>query len=160
MPSRILDRPARVALVDCSIEIDAARETCFRAFVDDVAEWFFEKEETKHTQPTRLEPRVGGRFFIDLGGGDANLLGIITMIKTPREIRMTGDCTIPQAFVGSATVRFDDREGGTRISVDQRLSGEFDDSLPAALDGGWMEGLRQLKRFVESARVGAAAKPR
>ena len=40
--------------------------------------------------------------------------------------------------------------GGTRLTILHRMSGEFPDDFPAAFDDGWMHGLQELKKLVES----------
>ncbi len=108
MPVTLSDRPARIALVECSIQIAASRKRCFRAFFRDVEDWFYESEESRKTRPARIEPKLGGRFFIESDNGDRNLLANVTLIKRNREIRLRGDFTIPHAFIANVTIRFED----------------------------------------------------
>jgi uncharacterized protein YndB with AHSA1/START domain len=150
MGHRIEDGAGQVARVECTVDVSASRSRCFDAFVNETAEWFYETEATRQSRRAVLEPTLGGRFFIRSENGDENLLALVTMLKRDRELRLRGDFTIPQAFVANVTVRFDDAEGGTRISVEHRMAGEFDDDLPAGFDEGWTDGLEKLKRHVET----------
>lgn len=145
---------ARVAVVETEIEIAARVPTVFDAWFEDTAEWFFESEDSKSVRPAVCERRVGGRFYMDLSQqfapGDQNTLATVTMIKTNREIRLRGDCTIPSAFVANMTIRFEETGGGTRVKVSHRMCGEFDDDLPKGFEEGWYDGLEKLKALVES----------
>lgn len=149
MGTRILDVPARIALVEVSIEIDAAREKVFRSFLEDTADWFYESEETKASKPTTIDPRVGGVFSIKHDNGDENMLAFVTLIKKNKELRFKGDCTMPQAFTANMTVKFEDAGKGTKVTVDHRMCGEFSDDLPAGFEEGWLDGLEKLKALVE-----------
>jgi len=160
MGIKLLDQPARVAIVEAQIDIKADRERVFRSFLEDTADWFYESEESRKTRPARIEPRVGGLFTIDYDNGDRNMIAMVTMIKKNREVRLRGDCTIPQAFVANMTVKFEDLPtasgagvspaSGARVSVTHRMAGEFDDDLPAGFEEGWADGLEKLKSLVEA----------
>jgi len=129
-------------------------------FFEDTAEWFYESEETKTKNPVRIEAKVGGLFTINYENGDQNMIAMVTMIKKNREVRLRGDCTIPQAFVANMTVKFEDLPtdsgagvspaSGARVSVTHRMAGEFDDDLPAGFEEGWADGLEKLKSLVEA----------
>ena len=149
MGTQVLDKAARIAVVQTQIEIAAPRGAVYRAFIERPGDWFYESEETRRSSPTRLEPRVGGRFSMVHENGDENLIATVTMLKRDRKIRLRGDCTIPQAFIANMTVSFEDAGAGTRVSVDHRMCGEFDDDLPEGFREGWGDGLGKLKALVE-----------
>jgi uncharacterized protein YndB with AHSA1/START domain len=150
MPHRILEAPARAAVVESSIEIEASPERCFDVFFDGIRDWFFETEETKSVRPARIERKLGGRFYVEYADGTENLLAIVTMIKPGRELRLKGDFTVPQAFTANVTVRFQAGSSGTLVAIEHRMSGEFDEDIPAGFDEGWTDGLEKLKTLVES----------
>ncbi|MCB9844753.1 MAG: SRPBCC domain-containing protein [Phycisphaeraceae bacterium] len=150
MATKLLDRPARIAVIDMSIDVHAPRDRVWQAFINETASWFYESEQTRTTHPSVLEPSLGGRFFIQTAGTqDENLLAMITCIKPPREIRLKGDFTIPQAFVANVTVKFQESGDATRITLTHRMAGDFDDDLPSGFDEGWLDGLQKLKRLLE-----------
>lgn len=150
MGAKFLDQPARVAVSEIEIVIDAPKEVVYRAWFDDPNLWFYESEESKLKTPTRVEERIGGRFYIELPGGGFNVIGEITMIKPNQKIRLRGDCTMPQAVLMNMTVAFEEVGGKTRVSVDHRMSGEITDGMPDEFVEGWMDGLVKLKALVES----------
>ncbi len=148
--SKTLDAPPRTAIINLSIDIDSDRETVFSTFLEEPHDWFYESEESRKTKKTILEPKLGGRFYIRTEtSGDENLIATVTMIKPNRELRMRGDCTIPNAFIANMTVKFTDEGAGTRVAIEHRMMGEFDDELPAGFDEGWLDGLQKLKTLVE-----------
>ncbi len=150
MSSEILATPARVAVVDCAIEIQAPREEVYRAFLHRPSEWFCDRSQTPPEQPCILEPVLGGRMFLRTrANGDENLMAFVTLLKENREVRLRGDFTVPQAFVANVTIRFEDIDGGTRVSIHHRMAGDFSDDMPPGFDEGWTDALRQLKEIIE-----------
>lgn len=149
MGVKFTDRPVRSAHVVCEITIDAPRERVYRAWFDRTADWFYEKEPGLHDGASHCEEKLGGKFYMDVPGGGFNVLGEVTMIKPGRKIRLRGDCTMPDAFIANMTIAFEDAGAGTRVSVDHRMSGDFDDNLPAEFEEGWMDGLTKLKALAE-----------
>lgn len=150
MGAKFLDQPARVAVSEIEIDIDAPKEAVYRAWFDDPNLWFYESEEKSRITPTRVEERLGGRFYIELPDGGFNVIGEITMLKPNHKIRMRGDCTMPQAVLMNMTIAFEESGGTTTVSVDHRMSGEIPDDFPDGFVEGWMDGLVKLKALVES----------
>ncbi|MEO1008437.1 MAG: metalloregulator ArsR/SmtB family transcription factor [Planctomycetota bacterium] len=141
-------------IIQTEIEIDAPAERVFDAYFADAHNWFYESEESRRHTKTIFERELGGRFYLetvrDDGQVDRNLMGIVTLIRPNRKIRLRGDCTIPSAFVANMTIAFEERDGRTVVSVEHRMAGEFDEDLPAGFEEGWQDGLQKLKALVES----------
>jgi len=150
MSAKISDRPARIATVQTQIDINAKKETVFEAWFEDTHKWFFETEDDITKRPARCDRELGGHFYMELPDGGFNSLAEITMIKPNKSIRMRGDCTIPSAMVINMTITFEEEAGVTTVKVDHRMSGEFDDDLPAGFEEGWLDGLQKLKVLVEA----------
>ena len=148
--AKISDKPARIAHVQTQIDIKAKKETVFDLWFESPDQWFYENEESKTATPTRCERKIGGHFYIELPAGGFNTIAQITMIKPNKSIRMRGDCTIPSAMVCNMTITFEETNGITTVKVDHRMSGEFDDDLPAGFEEGWTDGLQKLKQLAES----------
>lgn len=148
MSVKISQQSARIAVVTTEIEIDAPKETVYRAWFDQPESWFYENEESKLKAPTRCQEELGGRFYMELPNNGFNVIGEMTMIKPNHKIRMRGDCTMPSAVLMNMTVTFEENDGKTRVSVDHRMMGEFDDSAPAEFEAGWLDGLTKLKALL------------
>lgn len=153
MGVKFAERAVRTAHVVCEVVIDAPREQVYRAWFDRTADWFYEKEPGQHDGASHCEETMGGKFYMDVPGGGFNVLGEVTMIKPGKKIRLRGDCTIPDAFVANMTIAFEDAgqgaKKGTKVTVDHRMSGDFDDDLPAGFEEGWTDGLTKLKALLE-----------
>ncbi len=149
MGTKLLDAPARVAVAETAVDINAPRERVFDAFFEDTANWFYENEQTRESQPSRIERRVGGVFSMKYANGDENMLGIVTMIKEGKKIRLRGDCTMPGAVIMNITVSFEDQGDGCRVSISHRMAGEFGDTDPTEFEAGWADGLSKLKTLCE-----------
>lgn len=152
MGVKLLEQPARVAQVVCEIEINAPREAVYRAWFDDVNNWFYENEEAQKTRPTRCEEKIGGKFYLEYPNGGFNIIGELTMIKKNEKIRMRGDCTMPDAMIANMTISFTTEGAGTKVKVEHKMFGEFDDSTPGGFEEGWMDGLVKLKELLETRR--------
>ena len=151
MATTRIDNACRAAIVNCEIEIGAGAKQCYHSFFDGIGDWFYEDEETRKSRPSRIEEQLGGRFYIEEPEtGNQNLLAIVTMLKPNRAIRLRGDFTIPQAFVANVMIRFEAIDDArTRVTIEHRMAGEFDEDLPAGFDEGWMDGLEKLKVLIE-----------
>ena len=153
MGTKLAAAECKVAVVETGIEINASREKVFETFLNDAGEWFYESEASKKTGPVRIEPFVGGKFSIVYDNGDENLLAMVTLIKKNKELRLSGDYTMPNAFIANVTVKFTDEGsgvgGGCKVAIHHRMAGEFDDDLPAGFEEGWQDGLDKLKALVE-----------
>ncbi len=149
MTTKFIDTPARVAVATTSIDIDAPKAKVFDAFLNNPNGWFYENEESRKNTPTRCEPRLGGKFYIEYPSNGFNVLGEITMIKHEHKIRMRGDCTMPQAVLMNMTISFEEIGSGTRVTIDHRMMGELEDSWAQEFEHGWSDGLEKLKSLME-----------
>lgn len=140
-------------VVQTEITIDASPERVYDLFFERPNDWFYESEESRKTQTTIAERRIGGHFYLETkrpdGPPDENVIGTITMLKPGRKIRMRGDCTVPNAFIANMTIAFEPAGNGTRVNVEHRMAGEYDEDLPAGFEEGWQDGLQKLKALCE-----------
>lgn len=149
MGTKLIDKPARVAMVETMIEIAAAPRVVFDRFFDDTKDWFYETEESRATRSTVVERRVGGKMSIVHHNGDENMMAWVTLIKEGREIRLKGDFTAREAMFANVTIKFEAAGEGCRVSISHRMVGEFPDSMPGDFEEGWLDGLQKLKRLCE-----------
>jgi len=150
MTTKMMEQSARVAHAEIEIVIKAPKEEVYNAWFEDTSAWFYHSEETKNSQPTHCEQRMGGKFYTALPDGGFNVLGELTMIKPNEKIRIRGDCTMPMAVLVNITVAFEEVDGGTRVSIDHRMAGEVADGMAKDFEAGWLDGLTKLKGLVES----------
>ena len=150
MSTKMIEQAARLAEAHIEITINAPRNEVYRAWFDDTSEWFYHSKETKSTQPTLCEERMGGKFYTALPDNGFNVLGEITMLKPNHKIRIKGDCTMPSAVIMNMTIAFEDTNDGTKVSVDHRMAGEIYDGMAEEFEEGWLDGLQKLKACMES----------
>lgn len=150
MTTKTIDSPARIAVATCEVHIAATPAEVYDLFLNRPDAWFYENEQSRASTPTRCQNEIGGKFYIELPDNGFNTIGEITMLKPGKKIRMRGDCTLPQAVLMNMTIAFDETESGTRVSIDHRMFGEFDDTTPAEFEAGWQDGLDKLKQLAES----------
>lgn len=150
MGTKTIDMPARIAQVHCELQVSASPMKVYELFLNEAHNWFYENEESKVKTPTRCEGEIGGKFYIELPDGGFNTIGEITMLKPGKKIRMRGDCTMPQAVLMNMTIAFEDSDGGTRVSVEHHMMGEFEEDAPGMFEEGWQDGFDKLKALAES----------
>lgn len=139
----------RVFIVRQEIVIAAPRERVFAALTEETAAWFWRGPGGNHP-PSIIEPRVGGRFYQDHGGGRGNLYAFVGAIRPPEVIRLIGDMDTGRAAHSIINIRLAaEGRDRTRISVEHRGAGEADDAYVNEFDAGWKEELEALKGYVE-----------
>jgi len=152
VPVDTIEIAARV--IQTEVHVKAEPTSVYDLFFDRAHDWFYESEESRATQKTIIERKIGGLFYMetrrDAGPPDQNVLGIITMLNPGRKIRLRGDCTVPNAFIANMTIGFEPVDGGARVYIEHRMAGEFDADLPAGFEEGWQDGLQKLKTLCEA----------
>ena len=87
--------------------------------------------------PMVIEPRPGGRWFRDLGGGDGHFWGHVQAIKRPALLEITGPLFMSMPVVSNVQYRLQDVSGGTLITFRHSALGFIPDDLRVGLTGGW-----------------------
>jgi uncharacterized protein YndB with AHSA1/START domain len=137
--------------IEQNITIEASPGRVFQALTEGISSWwtapFF------HTQGARrivLEPRVGGRLYEDIGDEQGTLLGIVTFIKRPEELRITGSMFMATPVQGVIIFQLEPKAESTLLRLSHRMVGEIDEEAGKAIHGGWHELLQvRLRNFVE-----------
>lgn len=115
----------QVASVRVSIVVALDRHRAFAAFTEDIGDWYridpFTVSDHRRVVTIRFEPRVGGRLLEvqDAATGEGREMGRVTVWEPGRALvyRDGRDTEVD--------VRFDDSEGGTRVTVEQRGLGQL-----------------------------------
>jgi uncharacterized protein YndB with AHSA1/START domain len=133
--------------VEQEARIAAPRDKVFDALCD-VGGWWchhFAEGSPKIT----LEPRVGGLFQEHWGDGEGALWGVVTYVKRPEVLRLTGPLGMDTPVSSVYEFRLDERKGGTVLRLTHRCVGLIDRKWRRAHDKGWGELRKRLKAFVE-----------
>ncbi|MEM7442274.1 MAG: metalloregulator ArsR/SmtB family transcription factor [Pseudomonadota bacterium] len=121
-------------------DIAAPVEIVFDALVNKVSQWwrppFVHRPETKQLT---LEPHLGGRLYEDWGDGDGMVLGFVTTLKRPEELRVTGSIGMRGPVSGEVRFELAEEHGGTRINLSHQALGVTDEENEANYRGGWEE---------------------
>ena len=102
--------------------------------------------------PMIIEPRPGGRWFRDLGGGNGHFWGHVQAIKRPALLEITGPLFMSMPVVSNVQYRLKEVEGGTLISFRHAAFGFIPDDLRQGLTGGWTMLHTRIRRQAETLR--------
>lgn len=137
--------------IEQNITIASLPEQVFDALTQEISVWwtlpYFHSKETRQIV---LEPRVGGRFYEDLGNDEGLLLATVMRIKRPEELRLMGPLGISNPVQGVVIFNLEGREETTVLQLSHRIIGEINEEIESAYSQGWSELLgARLKNFVE-----------
>ena len=155
MSAEHAQRPAAAPFhIEQEVLIRAPRARVFDALTRDIGQWWAFRL-THEGSTLTLEPRVGGRFFEDLGDGQGALWGIVQHIKRPEILRLNGALGMMRDPVVSVyTYELTEAEGNaTRLKLTHRVAGEPAPQAEENYRGGWGKLLgRYLKTYVEEGK--------
>jgi uncharacterized protein YndB with AHSA1/START domain len=139
--------------VEHSVVVAATPEQAWDAFTGDVTEWW---DHSFSQQPAEMaiEPWPGGRFIEKFGTGDDGALHArVTYAERPKTLRFTGPlgfASVDMHFDMAHTFRFEEVEGGTRVSVRVVGLGTVQTGWEQAVQGVWQHFLNErFKPYVE-----------
>jgi DNA-binding transcriptional ArsR family regulator/uncharacterized protein YndB with AHSA1/START domain len=140
--------------IEQEVLIRAPRARVFDALTRDIAQWWIFRLMQEGSTLV-LEPRVGGRFFEDLGDGQGALWGIVQHIKRPEVLRLNGALGMMRDPVVSVYTYelVETEDGATRLKLTHRVAGEPAPHAEENYRGGWGKLLgRYLKAYVEEGK--------
>ena len=101
--------------------------------------------------PMTIEPRPGGRWFRDLGGGDGHFWGNVQAIKRPTLIEITGPLFMSAPVISNVQYRLKEVDGGTLISFRHSAFGFVPEQHKEGLTRGWLPLLTRAQQRAERA---------
>lgn len=87
--------------------------------------------------PMRLEREPGGRWFRDLGDGRGHLWGFVQSIREPDLLELSGPLFMSYPVTNHIIIRFEEVEGGTRLSFRHRAFGLIEQHHRDGVKPGW-----------------------
>ena len=102
--------------------------------------------------PMVIEPRPGGRWFRDLGGGNGHFWGHVQAIKRPTLLEITGPLFMSLAVVSNVQYRLKEVEGGTLISFRHSALGFIPDDYRQGMTRGWAPLHERVRKQAEARR--------
>lgn len=134
-----------------TIELDCPPEHAFDVFTGMIDLWWPRGHRKHRDGSLRLEPVAGGALVDRAPDGTEWTMGAVTEIEPPRRLDLDwypGSSAAPT----SVEIRFDDRDGGTVVTVTHRPLLETKSIWPervALFTKGWEAVLPALKSFIE-----------
>ena len=120
--------------VEQEVLVAAPREKVFDA-VSRMGEWW--PHSFREGSAVQLEPRLGGRFWEDWGGGDGALYATVTQIQRPERLTCTGPMGMGGPVTGVFSMELDERPDGTLVRLSHHAVGPIDDETRAGYESGW-----------------------
>ena len=131
------------------VEFAAPRDRVFDALLD-VGAWWSHHFKAKEVRLV-LEPRLGGEFRQEWGDGEGALFGVITLLKRPEVIRLSGPLGMSGAIASVYEWRLEPcGNERTRLTLHHAARGLLSPDDRESHDRGWRELWDHLARFVES----------
>lgn len=133
------------------VEFVAPPDRVFDGLLDVSAWWSHHFKPPDRSREVRLilEPRLGGAFKQEWGGGEGALFGVITFFKRPEVIRLAGPLGMKGAISSVYEWRLEPAGAHTRFFLHHAASGLMDPGERESHDKGWRELWEHLQAFVE-----------
>jgi DNA-binding transcriptional ArsR family regulator len=128
--------------VEQEVMVAAPREKVFDALCR-MGEWW--PHAFREGAAVHLEPRVGGRFWEDWGGGDGALYATVTGIRRPERLTCSGPMGMSGPVAGVFSMELEERPDATLVRLSHRAVGPIDDETLAAYQAGWGQVFGALK---------------
>jgi uncharacterized protein YndB with AHSA1/START domain len=134
------------------IELAAPPDRVFEALLDVNAWWSHHFKPPDGSDEVRLilEPRLGGAFRQEWGDGEGALFGVVTFLRRPEIIRLSGPLGMTGAIASVYEWRLGEiPRGRTKLALHHGASGLLDPDERDRHDRGWRKLMSNLARFVE-----------
>lgn len=132
--------------------LNAPRARVFEALTAEIGRWWAYRFAGKGSTVS-LEPKLGGLFYEDFGGGQGAIYGTVVYLKRPEKIRLAGPLGSSKAVTGAYTYELEEKDGKTLLRISHQASGFFDTEARKSYTVGWQELLGKfLKAWVEEGK--------
>jgi len=119
------------------LELAFPPERVFRGLTLEIASWW--SHRFRDGSAVGFEPRIGGRFYEDFGGGSAALYAFVTYIEPPIKLRLEGSMGMDGPVVSVMDFDFAKSALGTRLSLRHFILGSLDPGTVEEYRSGWGE---------------------
>ena len=96
-----------------------------------------------------IEPRMGGRWYRDLGSGEGHLWGFVQVIKRPEVLEIMGPMFMSYPVAGHVRFTIEESGSGCVLSVSHRAIGMIEDEHRAGADMGWQQMVDRVRDRAE-----------
>jgi uncharacterized protein YndB with AHSA1/START domain len=115
--------------------LPAPPERVFRALTLEIGSWW--DHRFREGSSVGFEPRIGGRFYEDLGQGSAALYAIVSLIDPPRRLRLEGGMGMDGTLVSVMDFKLEPGSGGTKLSLVHGILGNLEPGIVDEYREGW-----------------------
>lgn len=129
------------------IDVAAPIETTFASLLEQLGPRNETHEGTP--MPMVLEPRVGGRWYRDLGGDAGHLWALVQSYRPPTLLEFHGPLFMSNGSVNTVQYRLAETGGGTHITLTHAVNGEVADEMRDGMNAGWQHMLDTAKSLAE-----------
>jgi DNA-binding transcriptional ArsR family regulator/uncharacterized protein YndB with AHSA1/START domain len=139
--------------IEQEVLIEAPRARVFDSITRDIDKWWHHRHE-QGKSVVRLEARVGGHFWEDFGDGQGALWGIVSYVKRPDVIRLSGPLGMMSAAVtNNYAFELVDKGHATLLKLSHQATGFIDPNWKAGYSAGWQDLLgKYLKAWAEESK--------
>lgn len=117
------------------ITLPAPREAVFDALTSGMGAWW--PHRVSETGTVVVEPRIGGRFFEDLGGDDGVLYATVTRLQRPEHVTLNGPMGMTGPVVSVMEFDLEKTAGGTLVRLSHKGVGDISEETKALYGEGW-----------------------
>ncbi len=143
--------PAAVATgsfrIDQEVEIAAPREKAWASLLDVDGWWCHRIQKSGSTLV--LEPQVGGRFYERWTGDEGALWGIVTYLRRPEILRLSGPLGTERLATSLYEFRLEAKGEKTLLRLTHRCIGEVGE-MRGDYEGGWQSLWKHLRALAET----------
>jgi hypothetical protein len=117
------------------LDVDASPENTFDAILEQIGPGFDTPDG--RTQPLKLEPWPGGRWYRDLGNNTGHLWAHVQVIKPPFLLELVGPMFMSYAVASHVQYRITKKDRGCHLEITHRAIGEISPNHRAGVQMGW-----------------------
>lgn len=136
-----------VFVIKKQIDIAAPIERAFASLLEQLGP----RNETPDgtPMPMVLEPRVGGRWYRDLGRDAGHLWALVQSYRPPTLLEFHGPLFMSNGGVNTVQYRLAETDAGTRLTLMHAVNGRVDDEMRDGMDAGWRHTLDIARSLAE-----------
>jgi uncharacterized protein YndB with AHSA1/START domain len=150
MPTSASPQQAVIQTIEITKEqtIDAPIEITWQAVLEQLGPESQMPDGTPF--PFKLEPRIGGRWFRDLGNDTGHLWGHVQVIKPPKLLEIWGPMMMSFAAVNHLQYRLTAEGKTTRFKLTHRGMGLIPPEVREGMTEGFEFWVKRVKQLAEA----------
>lgn len=137
--------------IEQEIRIFAPRAKVFECLTRRMGEWWGSPYLlTDDPKDLRVELKVGGRVYEDIGNEEGGLWGIVSHLKAPERIEWRGAMGMSGAITGVVCFELEEQGTETLVKLWHWAAGQVTQKHQQGYSSGWKDLTGRLKALVET----------